>query len=97
MERLFTIDLVALEYGHAVDRPGRCWPGRCLRRLDVTATREPQFRRCAPMAAPTPFPAMNGAFVPLDDLARRALLNYCSRRMIGSTLARPRVITVARH
>lgn len=44
------------------------------------------------------FPCDERGNVPLDDLGRPALLDYFfARRMVGRTLARPRVIAVAQH
>jgi hypothetical protein len=44
------------------------------------------------------FPCDERGNVPLDDLGRRALLDYLfARHMVGRTLARPRVIARAQH
>lgn len=44
------------------------------------------------------FPCDERGNVPLDDLGRRALLEYLfARHMVGRTLARPRVVAIAEH
>lgn len=44
------------------------------------------------------FPCDGQGNVPLDDLCRRALLDYLfARRMVGRTLARPQLLAVAQH
>jgi len=44
------------------------------------------------------FPCDDRGNVPLDELGRRALLDYFfARRMVGRLVDRPRVIAVAQH
>lgn len=44
------------------------------------------------------FPCDEQGNVPLQDLGRPALLDYLfARRMVGRTLARPRLLAVAQH